>query len=132
MICQSLTKFSIIPIMNSERQAKLTAALEQILTTLSTSYRPEKVILFGSMANANVGEWSDLDLVIIKETPLPFLQRSREVALQCLVPVSVDYLVYTPAEFDQMIAEENPFIVNEVLGKGKVIYERQPAEAVAR
>ena len=40
--------------------------------------------------------------------------------------------MYTPAEFDQMIAEGNPFIVDEVLGKGKVIYERRPAEAVAR
>ena len=118
--------------MDSERQAKLNTALDQILRALITNYQPEKVILFGSMARSDVSEWSDVDLVIVKETPLPFLQRSKAVALLCLVPVSVDYLVYTPDEFDQMVAERNPFIVDEVLGKGKVIYERQPAEAVAR
>ena len=53
--------------MNEERQAKLNQALERILLTLAAEYWPEKVILFGSMAHAAVGEWSDLDLVIIKE-----------------------------------------------------------------
>lgn len=118
--------------MNCDRQAKLNTALEQIISSLVTNYQPEKIILFGSMARGDVGEWSDIDLVIIKDTPLPFVQRSKEVALLCLVPVSVDYLVYTPSEFDHMIAERNPFIVVEVLDKGKVIYERQPTEAVAR
>ena len=41
--------------------------------------------------------------------------------LLCRVPVGVDYLVYTPEEFAQMIAERNPFILEEVLRKGKVL-----------
>ena len=116
--------------MNEERQAKLNQALEHILLTLADKYRPEKVILFGSMAQASVGEWSDLDLVIIKDTSQPFLQRLKEVALLCRAPVGVDFLVYTPREFDQMIAERNPFILEEVLRKGKVLYERQSTAAV--
>ncbi|HEX6386363.1 MAG TPA: nucleotidyltransferase domain-containing protein, partial [Anaerolineae bacterium] len=113
--------------MSVEREAKLNEALQHILHVLKTQYEPEKVILFGSMVEDTVGEWSDLDLVIIKDTPLPFLQRLKEVALLCSVWVGVDYLVYTPEEFSQMIAEGNPFIVEEVLGKGKVLYERDPA-----
>ena len=116
--------------MNEERQAKLNQALERILLTLTAEYRPEKVILFGSMAQASVGKWSDLDLVIIKDTPKPFLQRLKEVALLCRAPVGVDFLVYTPNEFAQMIADRNPFILEEVLRKGKVLYERQSAIAV--
>ena len=121
----------ILSIMHAERYATLNKALKQILETLITEYQPEKVILFGSMATGQVGEWSDLDLVIIKETTKPFIQRSEEVALLCMAPVGVDYLVYTPAEFEQMIAEENPFIVKEILNQGKILYERQPAAAVA-
>jgi predicted nucleotidyltransferase len=117
--------------MNTERYKKLTDALEQIMQVLTTHYQPEKVILFGSLAEGTVGEWSDIDLVIIKDTPLPFLQRLKEVALLCLAPVGVDYLVYTPEEFAQMIADNNPFIIKEIIRKGKVLYERQPAEAVA-
>jgi predicted nucleotidyltransferase len=100
------------------------------LLTLAAEYRPEKVILFGSMARAAVGEWSDLDLVIIKDTPKPFLQRLKEVALLCRAPVGVDFFVYTPHEFDQMIANRNPFILEEVLRKGKVLYERPSAATV--
>jgi predicted nucleotidyltransferase len=63
------------------RYQKLKQALEQILQTLISQYNPEKVILFGSLASSDVGEWSDLDLVIIKETQQPFIQRSVEIAL---------------------------------------------------
>lgn len=117
--------------MNAERQTRLAQALDQILTVLKTDYRPEKVILFGSLVEAAVHEWSDIDLVIIKDTPLPFLQRLKEVALLCRSPVGVDFLVYTPAEFAQMTAEGNYFILNEVLAKGKLLYDGQPAKAVA-
>ena len=117
--------------MNNERQKKLSEALGQILQTLTTQYQPDKVILFGSMASATVREWSDLDLVIVKDTTLPFLRRLKEVALLCRAQVGVDFLVYTPAEFEQMTATRNPFILEEVIRKGKVLYERQPAEAVA-
>ena len=116
--------------MDEKRQARLNQALERILLTLVAEYRPEKVILFGSMAQAAVGEWSDLDLVIIKDTPRPFLQRLKEVALLCRASVGVDFLVYTPGELDQMIADRNPFILEEVLRKGKVVYERQSAAPV--
>jgi len=116
--------------MNAERQQKLDRALQDILRTLAAHYRPEKVILFGSMARAEVDEWSDLDLVIIKDTPQPFLQRLKEVALLCRAPVGVDFLVYTPAEFN-MITDNNPFVIEEIVKKGRVLYERDPAETVA-
>ncbi|MBE7468216.1 MAG: nucleotidyltransferase domain-containing protein [Anaerolineae bacterium] len=117
--------------MNIERYKKLTAALERIMHVLTTQYHPEKVILFGSMAEGTVGEWSDIDLVIIKDTSLPFLQRLEEVALLCFAAEGVDYLVYTPDEFAQMIAEKNPFVIKEIVEKGKVLYERHITEAAA-
>lgn len=83
------------------------------------------------MAEGGVKVWSDLDLVIIKETTKPFLQRLKEVALLCRSPVGVDFLVYRPSEFEQMIAEGNPFILQEVINKGRVLYERQPVSTVA-
>jgi predicted nucleotidyltransferase len=113
------------------RQERLGQALEKILRTLAAEYFPEKVIIFGSMANDSVGEWSDLDLVIIKDTAKPFLQRLREVALLCRPSVGVDFLVYTPREFSDMIADRNPFIIEEVLSKGKVLYERQSGTSMA-
>ena len=116
--------------MNQERYVKLNSALAQILTTLETKYKPEKVILFGSMVHGNVHEWSDLDLCIIKDTPLPFLKRLKEVAFLCDAHVGVDYLVYTNAELEEMVRSHNPFVIEEILDKGKVLYESQPATAL--
>jgi uncharacterized protein len=114
-----------------QRQTQLKEALERILQILVTSYQPEKVILFGSFAQAEVSEWSDLDLVIVKNTTKPFFERLKEVALLCRPAVGVDFLVYTPAEFAQMQVDHNPFVLEEIIRKGKVLYERQPAAAVA-
>ena len=116
--------------MNEARQEKLTEVLKQIVHILRTQYRPERIILFGSMTRGAVGEWSDVDLLIIKETPLPFLQRLKEVALLCRAPVGVDYLVYTPQELAQMVDDQNPFILG-ILRNGKVIYEQSPAQVMA-
>lgn len=116
--------------MNEARQEKLNKILKRIVRTLRTQYRPEKIILFGSMAHGHVEEWSDIDLLIIKETSLPFLQRLKEVALLCQAPVGVDYLVYTPGEFAQMVNDQNPFILG-VLHTGKVIYEQSSVPVMA-
>jgi len=108
--------------MNTERENQLAQALAQILEILTTQYQPEKVILFGSMASGTVHEWSDLDLVIVKDTSKPFLQRLTEVALLCRPRVGVDFLVYTPNELAQMVADKNPFILEEIIQRGKVLY----------
>lgn len=42
------------------------------------SYKPEKIILFGSYVHGKPGEDSDVDLVIIKTTPDPFLERQKK------------------------------------------------------
>ena len=110
--------------MNTKRYTTLNQALEKILAVLRAEYQPEKVILFGSMADGTVGEWSDIDLLIVKNTSLPFMQRLKKVALLCRASVGVDYLVYTPDELEQMENEKNPFIL-DVLQKGKVLHERR-------
>ena len=69
--------------------------------------------------------------MIVKDTAKPFPQRLREVALLCRPLVGVDFLVYTPRESNQMIADNNPFIIEEVLRKGKVVYESTGNSAMA-
>ncbi|RME74106.1 MAG: nucleotidyltransferase domain-containing protein [Chloroflexi bacterium] len=113
-----------------QRYRQLIKNLDHILSVLVAEYQPEKIILFGSLADDRIEEWSDIDLVIIKQTSLPFLQRLKEVALLCRASVGVDYLVYTPDEFEQMLNQKNPFILDEVVRKGKVLYDRHTAPTV--
>ncbi len=97
--------------------------LERILAVLKEKYRPQKVILFGSLAEGKVDEWSDLDLLVVKNNRKRFLDRIGEVLDLCSPSVGTDFIVYTPEEFKTMV-EEEPFVRDEIVGKGKVLYER--------
>ncbi len=109
---------------SARRKSLLESELNRYLEILIGTYRPEKVILFGSMAQGETGEWSDLDLVIIKETDLPFLDRIKEVMKLLRSRVGVDILVYTPEEFEHL-SRERAFVRNEIVNKGKILYERR-------
>ncbi len=105
------------------RRVRLRQELERCLSLLIRMEQPEKIILFGSLAQGQVSEWSDLDLVVVQQTELPFLERSKQ-ALRLLRPqVGLDVLVYTPEEFEQL-CQERRFFREEILDKGQALYER--------
>jgi predicted nucleotidyltransferase len=97
------------------RVAHIIASLEE--------YDPQRVILFGSWGRGDEDEYSDLDLVIIKETEERFLDRLERVYELVKPTFAMDVLVYTPQEFAKMQERDNPFI-EMVLKEGVVIYER--------
>lgn len=113
-----------------DRRAALEMELERIRGKLAAAYRPARVILFGSLAEAYrcpgadpVHEWSDLDLAIVKATPLAFARRGREV-LDLVEPrVGLNVLVYTPEEMQLAERSDNAFIRDEILGKGRVVFD---------
>ena len=86
-----------------------------------STYNPQQVILFGSLANGNVHEYSDIDLIVVKESDKSFYERLEEVILLTLPKVGADILVYTPQEFATI--QNRLFIEEEVMKKGKVIYD---------
>jgi uncharacterized protein len=88
-------------------------------------YHPQRLYLFGSWARGEEDEFSDIDLVVIKDTSTPFLDRFQEVAK--LIPPAmggVDILVYTPDEFRNMKNGGNAFaeLISE---EALIIYDRQ-------
>ncbi len=106
-----------------ERKQLLEQELKRYLSLLASHDQPERVILFGSLVGGYVRPESDIDLVIVKQTELPFWKRLREMRRLLQPRVGTDILVYTPNEFEQL-RRERPFFRDEILGKGRVIYER--------
>ena len=76
-----------------------------------------RALVFGSVARGEADEWSDLDLVVIAETERTFFERFRDFDALYQVWPRLDLLVYTPAEFERMVEEENPFLLR-VLEEG--------------
>jgi predicted nucleotidyltransferase len=81
-----------------------------------------KVIAFGSVARGDADDWSDLDLIIVAETARPFFERFKDFRGLYDVWPRLDLLIYTPDEFERMLAEENPLIVRAV-AEGVVLHE---------
>lgn len=88
------------------------------------AYRPEKIILFGSAASGEAREDSDLDLLVIKRTRKPYFERIREVNHAIHIWRSTDIFVLTPEEMERGVRQNRFFLTQEVLIKGKVIYDR--------
>lgn len=100
--------------------------VDQVVNDLKVHYQPEKIILFGSVARGEAGEFSDIDLILVKNTDQRFIQRSIEAAAgisrEVRWGVNTDLLVYTPRELAAMIEEGNPFI-EHALNDCRVLYE---------
>jgi len=103
------------------RLAELTHELNRMVESIIREYNPLRIIVFGSVANGIVDEWSDVDLVVIKETDKPFYERLEEVVQIAQPNVAADILVYTPEEEERM--KDNLFFREEVLKRGRVIYD---------
>lgn len=101
--------------------------LNRIIRALE-AYGAEKGILFGSWARGDADRYSDIDLIVIKQTDRRFLDRLLDIINIIQPDFALDVLVYTPEEIDRMMAEENPFLTHAVQ-EGKVIYER-PREQI--
>jgi predicted nucleotidyltransferase len=100
--------------------------IQDILEKIVAGYDPQRVILFGSYAYGEPDEDSDIDLLIIKDTDEPPIERWTTV--KRLVRdrnrrTSVSPLVYTTQELERRLALQD-FFIQEVLEKGKTIWTR--------
>lgn len=112
-------------VLSEVRKEKLESELKKILVILKKKYKPQKVILFGSLGRGWAKPFSDLDLFIIKkEVPPRYWDRVKQLApLLKNSQVGIDYLIWTPQEV-QKEEKDNPFLKDEILNKGKVIYAK--------
>jgi predicted nucleotidyltransferase len=89
---------------------------------IAERFLPRKIILFGSYAYGNPRPESDIDLLVVMDTPI----RERVQAMQIrffLDPLfGLDLIVYTPANLTRRIAEGDTFL-KEILTRGKILYE---------
>jgi uncharacterized protein len=108
---------------DERRRARLESELQRFLPIVTEQLHPDLIILFGSLASGQVHEWSDLDLAVIAETELPFLERLEQIYLRFEPHVGLDVFVYTPKEWDDLKATRL-FVQQEIVQKGRVLYER--------
>ena len=84
---------------------------------------PERIILFGSVAQKTAREGSDVDLLVLKSSEKSFKERMNILYTEIERDIEVDMIWYTPEELSKM-KHESSFIRTALKG-AEVIYERK-------
>lgn len=102
--------------------------LERLVNFVVAKYKPERITLFGSYGTGTRNENSDIDLVIIKETKMRFVDRVVELMQLIRGQFGLEYpvepLVYTPEEW-KYARKINSIFTRTVLSEGIVLYEKE-------
>ena len=102
--------------------------IQAIAQLIVERFNPEQVILFGSHARGEVGEHSDVDLLVVLRNDAGWSQRGnpirRAIAEHFVLPV--DVIIRSPEVFAAQRNDPYSFI-HTALKEGEVLYERRAA-----
>ena len=101
------------------RLLQLQEELKHVRERLGAETSIRQVLVFGSLAADATHQWSDLDLIVIEDTNLPFLERSLRLSRIVKPRVGTQFLVYTPDEIRALSGRL--FVEAEMLAKAKVL-----------
>ncbi len=90
---------------------------------IAKTFRPERILLFGSFAYGTPRLDSDVDLLVVMPAANPV---SQAVRIRCALPApfAMDLLVRSPENLNREL-EQNDWFLREVVEKGKVLYDAQ-------
>ena len=98
--------------------------IEQLASQIADRFHPQKIILFGSYAYGKPSPWSDVDLLVIMETPKGELETAMEIIESLPATLfSVDILARSQKTIDHRKAIGDVFM-QEITTKGKTLYAR--------
>jgi predicted nucleotidyltransferase len=107
----------------AEIRARISEGLiREMVDRIADRFEPHRIILFGSYASNTPRPESDVDFLVVMETP----QRETQQALQIrqfLNPLfGVDILVYTPERLAERLLLGDQFL-QEIILSGVIVYE---------
>ena len=100
------------------------AVIQAYAHEIARRFKPQRIILFGSHADGEPDEDSDVDLlVVIADGGDPV---EKAVQIRCAIPRSfpLDLIVRNPQDLHWRLAENDCF-TREIVEKGRVLYEAQ-------
>jgi uncharacterized protein len=99
-------------------------AIDQVVEQIVEKFKPQKIILFGSYARGNPRPESDVDLLVVMDTPLKESKQSLEICRHLDVMFGMDLIVHTPKRLKERV-DMGDWFVRDILKEGKVFYEAE-------
>jgi len=104
------------------RQQIPSEVVTHLVNQIAERYKPKQIILFGSYAYGIPKPESDIDLLVVIDTPIRTTQLAQQIR-QYLDPLfGLDLIVYTPDDIAKRLEWGDTFLT-EIISKGKVLYE---------
>lgn len=98
-------------------------AIRAIVKQIVGKFNPDKIILFGSYAYGKPEPSSDVDLLVVMDTPLRNREQAAQIARAIDYHFGLDLLVRTPQQLAERLALGD-FFMQDITKKGKVLYAR--------
>lgn len=97
-------------------------AIDEVVRQIAEKFHPQKIILFGSYARGNPHPESDVDLLVVMETPLKEVEQAIKICLQIEYRFGLDLIVHTPQKLAERV-DMGDWFLRDVLDEGRVVYE---------
>ena len=114
---------------NLDQRGQIARHIEEYCQEVVSRLNPQALILFGSFASGDINEGSDIDIMVIADFEIGFLDRIRLLLDLNRFDLPIEPVGYTLAELEKMKQARNPFIA-EVMAQGKVLYQTGTANAL--
>lgn len=99
--------------------------LRRIRDALRAAHAVHLIVVFGSRARGTAGPDSDLDLLVVMDTPLAAIERFAAVAATVqplLGRIAAEPFVLTPEEYAWQKRRAHPFLL-QILREGRVLFD---------
>jgi predicted nucleotidyltransferase len=108
---------------NGNRRRVPVRDIRAVVKQIAAQFNPEKIILFGSYAYGKPKPESDVDLLVVMDTPLRNSAQAAQIARATDYHFGMDLLVRRPKQLAERVALGDSFL-REIIEKGKVVYAR--------
>src|SRR3990172_6827114 len=97
-------------------------AIDQVVEQIVEKFKPQRIILFGSYARGKPRPESDVDMLVVMETPLKEVEQAIQICQQIEYRFGLDLIVRTPKRLAERL-EMGDWFLRDVVEEGKVVYE---------
>ncbi|MGQ9628387.1 MAG: nucleotidyltransferase domain-containing protein [Anaerolineae bacterium] len=112
------------PVLTIDKRSRIPQqAIEDVVSQIVRHFNPRQIILFGSYAYGQPRPESDVDLLVVMDTPLKETEQAVRICQEIEYHFGLDLIVRTPEALTRRLALGDPFL-REVVARGKVLYER--------
>jgi predicted nucleotidyltransferase len=98
------------------------AAIDEVVRQIAEKFHPQKIILFGSYARGKPRPESDVDLLVVMDTPMREVEQAIQICQQIQYRFGLDLIVRKPKRLAERLKMGDWFL-RDILEEGKIVYE---------